>query len=274
MNMENSCQDLSCERAASLLDEGIKPAENAALAAHLARCGECRAMARIMELSASLAAEVPVGMTDSVMRCIRVERTKQAARMRFIRRFGAAAAAAVLVPAAVILAPILFRAEDAAPVTSAEEDVLAADTQPETQPETLAAATAEAYADTTFVPPVLVMTPPPAAVTTAVSEEAKTTTALVPPAGSAPSYVSQDKNQKILSTYATMAVEDLKTERPLQAVFTALIGAEAASSLKEDDLAAAALLCYEHEITRAEFLEAAAALEVEFTKDQLDAIFG
>ncbi|MBE6560980.1 MAG: hypothetical protein E7662_07625 [Ruminococcaceae bacterium] len=270
MNMENSCQDLSCERAASLLDEGIKPAENAALAAHLARCGECRVMARIMELSASLAAEVPVGMTDSVMRCIRVERTKQAARMRFIRRFGAAAAAAVLVPAAVILAPILFRAEDAAPVTSAEEDVLAADTQPET----LAAATAEAYADTTFVPPVLVMTPPPAAVTTAVSEEAKTTTALVPPAGSAPSYVSQDKNQKIPSTYATMAVEDLKTERPLQAVFTALIGAEAASSLKEDDLAAAALLCYEHEITRAEFLEAAAALEVVFTKDQLDAIFG
>ena len=274
MNMENSCQDLSCERTASLLDEGIKPAENAALAAHLARCGECRAMARIMELSASLAAEVPVGMTDSVMRCIRVERTKQAARMRFIRRFGAAAAAAVLVPAAVILAPILFRAEDAAPVTSAEEDVLAADTQPETQPETLAAATAEAYADTTFVPPVLVMTPPPAAVTTAVSEEAKTTTALVPPAGSAPSYVSQDKYQKIPSTYATMAVEDLKTERPLQAVFTALIGAEAASSLKEDDLAAAALLCYEHEITRAEFLEAAAALEVEFTKAQLDAIFG
>ena len=272
MNMENSCQDLSCERTASLLDEGIKPAENAALAAHLARCGECRAMARIMELSASLAAEVPVGMTDSVMRCIRVERTKQAARMRFIRRFGAAAAAAVLVPAAVILAPILFRAEDAAPVTSAEEDVLAADTQPET----LAAATAEAYADTdtTFVPPVLMMTPPPAAVTTAVSEEAKTTTALVPPAGSAPSYVSQDKYQKIPSTYATMAVEDLKTERPLQAVFTALIGAEAASSLKEDDLAAAALLCYEHEITRAEFLEAAAALEVEFTKAQLDAIFG
>lgn len=274
MNMDNSCQDLSCERAASLLDEGIKPAENAALAAHLARCGECRAMARIMELSASLAAEVPAGMTDSVMRCIRVERTKQAARMRFIRRFGAAAAAAVLVPAAVILAPILFRAEDAAPVTSGEEDVFVADTQPETLPETLAAATAEAYADTTFAPPVLLMTPPPAAVTTAASEEAKTTTAFVPPVGSAPSYVSQDKNQKIQSTYATMAVEDMKTERPLQAVFTALIGAEAAASLKEDDLAAAALLCYEHEITRAEFLEAAAALEVEFTKAQLDAIFG
>ncbi len=271
MDMENSCQGLSCEAATTLLDEGVKPTENAALAAHLALCGECRATARIMELSASLAAEVPAGMTDSVMRCIRVERTKQAARMRFIRHFGAVAAAAVLVPAAVIFAPILFGAKDAVPTPT---DGATASALEETVPET-AEATVEAYADTTSRAPVMMMAPSPAVTSEGAFADAVNSTAeTVPPAGAAPSYVTKSPSKKQEGTYATMAVEDLKTERPLQAVFTALIGAEAASSLTEDDLAAAALLCYEYEITRADFLEAAAALEVEFTKDQLDAIFG
>ena len=71
-----------------------------------------------------------------------------------------------------------------------------------------------------------------------------------------------------------MAAEDMKTERPLQAVFAVLIGAEKAALVAENDLAAAALLCYEHKISREDFLAAAEALHVEIAEEQIKAIFG
>ena len=160
MSTENS-SPLSCEKAIALLDGGIQSTDNAALAAHLAACGECRAMARILQISASLAAEVPADMTESVMTQIRRERLKQSARMRFVRRFGAVAAAAVLVPAAVIFAPILFGAKDA--VSYPAEGVTAAAV--ETVPETLAAAAGtgtEAETEAVSRAPVMMKSPPPA----------------------------------------------------------------------------------------------------------------
>ena len=269
MSMDTNCP-LSCEEVSTLLDEGADTAENAALQAHLAACGECRALARILELSASLAEEVPVGMTDAVMTQIRRERLKQSARMRFVRRFGAVAAAAVLVPAAVILAPILFGAQDALPTEGMTAAV--ADTVPETM-----AQTAETYAETTSAP-VMMMTPPPAVTaeeTVGSAEDAVNGTAEpVPPAGAAPSYVIKSPQKKQDSSYTTMAVEEMKTVRPLQAVFTVLLGAEKAAAVAENDLAAAALLCYENGITREQFLAAAETLHVEIPEEQLTAIFG
>ena len=277
MSTENS-SPLSCEKAIALLDEGIQSTDNAALAAHLAACGDCRAMARILQISASLAAEVPADMTESVMTQIRRERLKQSARMRFVRRFGAVAAAAVLVPAAVIFAPILFGAKDA--VSYPAEGVTAA--AAETVPETLAAAAAgtgtEAETEAASRAPVMMKSPPPAAVTSEVAhggEAVNGVSETVPPAGPAPSWMTSSSDAKPSdSVYATMAVEEMKSKRPLQAVFTVLLGAEKAALVAENDLAAAALLCYENKITREEFLAAAEALHVEIAEEQIKAIFG
>ncbi len=268
MSTDINCP-LSCEAVSALLDEGVKAADNAAVKAHLAACGECRALSRILEWSASLSEEVPAGMTEAVMTQIRRERLKQKARMRFVRRFGAVAAAAVLVPAAVILAPILFGAGDAVPTEGVTAAV--ADTVPETM-----AQIAQTYADTTRAP--VMMAAPPAsaaAEATAAEDNAVNGTAeTVPPSGPAPSYVIKSPSKRPDCSYATMAAEELKTSRPLQAVFTVLLGAEKAAALEEDDLAAAALLCYENEITREEFLAAADALHVEIAEEQIQAIFG
>ena len=271
---------LSCEKAIALLDEGIKSADNAALEAHLAACGECRAMARILQISASLAADVPADMTETVMTRIRRERLKQSARMRFVRRFGAVAAAAVLVPAAVIFAPILFGAKDAASVPAEGVTAAAADTAEETMAQIAAETVAEAPAETEAASrgPVMMMAPPPAAVTSEASpseNDENGASETVPPAGPAPSYVTSFSAQKQSdSAYATMAVEELKQSRPLRAVFTVLLGAEKAALVEENDLAAAALLCYENKISREEFLAAAEALHVEIAEEQIKAIFG
>ena len=278
MHTENN-SPLSCEKAIALLDEGIQGAENAALEEHLAACGECRAMARILQISASLAADVPADMTGSVMTRIRRERLKQSARMRFVRRFGAVAAAAVLVPAAVIFAPILFGAKDAASVPAEGVTAAVADTAEETMAFTCAETVVEAPAETEAASrgPVMMMAPPPA-VTSEVShteDAANGASDAVPPAGPAPSYVTSFSAQKQSdSAYATMAVDEMKQSRPLRAVFTVLLGAEKAALMEENDLAAAALLCRENKITREEFLAAAEALHVEITEEQIKAIFG
>lgn len=54
----------------------------------------------------------PPYLTDAIMGEIRAERGKTARRLRMIRRFGALAAAAVIVPTMVLLAPIFLHSTD------------------------------------------------------------------------------------------------------------------------------------------------------------------
>ena len=121
MESSNTTPQLSCEQVRQLLDDKSAGASPDALRQHLKTCADCRAELRLRAVMSQLMEEPPADLTDSVMSRIRAEQKKTASRLRFIRRAGAVAAAVVLIPAVVILAPILLRtgnsvtSDDAAP---------------------------------------------------------------------------------------------------------------------------------------------------------------
>jgi len=139
---------ISCDDALLLLENDPASPD---LSAHLARCADCRAEARVRELMRQLNAEVPAGLCTSVMDQIRAQRVREASRLRWMRRVGALAAAAVLVPAAVILAPIMLRADRAVMTDGQVEQTVSAAATETTVPETVqftAAGSSDAPAET------------------------------------------------------------------------------------------------------------------------------
>ena len=137
----NNQRSLSCEEVRALLDGGVPADCRAGVDAHLAHCPDCRAEARIRELSASLAEAPPPGFTDGVMRLVRAERTRELRRRVILRRVSAAAAALVLVPVLAVAGPRLMRAEQKASFEKeTPEQVMMFAAPPQASPETTGAA--------------------------------------------------------------------------------------------------------------------------------------
>ncbi len=109
MNTDRLNNALSCETCRELLSDGIPPALAEAAEAHLAACPACRAEYEFLRLmqDGAVGDEPPADFTQGILCRIRKERAARA-RLRSLRRIaGAVAAAVVLVPALMILSPML-----------------------------------------------------------------------------------------------------------------------------------------------------------------------
>jgi len=114
MEANNTTPLLDCEQVRRLLEEKSAGASPEALRLHMKSCADCRAELRLRVAMNQMLEEPPADLADNIMTRIRAEQKKTAARLRFIRRAGAVAAAVVLIPAVVILAPILLRTGNSA----------------------------------------------------------------------------------------------------------------------------------------------------------------
>lgn len=306
MESSNTTPQLSCEQVRQLLDDKSSGASPDALRQHLKTCADCRAELRLRAVMSQLMEEPPADLTDSVMSRIRAEQKKTASRLRFIRRAGAVAAAVVLIPAVVILAPILLRTGNS--VTS---DDAARDEETRTQivdttlPETTAAALYDTFSDAYHAPtapdaevpeaenvpaepastdeaPKLMFSTAPAS-DSGTPQPSPETTPETAPVSAAPSYVrpkeqSATDRQTSPSTMASdTAVHAPQSELPVYAVLRALVGERVLSAhiaaFSGSDVDLPAYLCGMFSVTRQEFVEQANIMSLSFTEEELDLLF-
>ncbi|MBQ4043343.1 MAG: hypothetical protein IJD06_05030 [Clostridia bacterium] len=306
MESSNTTPQLSCEQVRQLLDEKSAGASPEALHQHLKTCADCRAELRLRAVMSQMLAEPPADLTDSVMNRIRAEQKKTAGRLRFIRRAGAVAAAVVLIPAVVILAPILLRTGNS--VTSddaARDEETRAQIVDTTLPETTAAALFGTFSGAYSAPiapdadaPEAEKSPAKPASTneaskilfstasasdTGTPQPSPETVPETAPVSAAPSYVrpkeqSATERQTSPSTMASdTAAAAPQSELPVYAVLRALVGERVLSAhiaaFSGSDVDLPAYLCGMFSVTREEFVEQAQNMSLTFTDEELDLLF-
>lgn len=300
---ENFSTDIPCTEALARIEQGTGEAEDSALAAHLARCADCRAEAHLRTLTAQLYADVPAGLNDAIMRQIRTERARTLAHRRWIRRFSAVAAALVLVPAVVIVAPILLDSANTSTLTL--EDIgdsetrrpVYTDAKSESAPETIPSDTVE-ETETALVTEELFAAngalfgstlhaePSEAEADRetsaedkmAVKNDADNAQDTLP---SAPSYVGakgeSETTSKKVTTMSTFAAAG-QSENTLFRVLRALVGDtefdDYAEIYEGDDRALAIALCRDFQLSRTDLETQAAHMGVALSVIDLNVIFG
>lgn len=313
MEANNTTPLLDCEQVRRLLEEKSTGVSPEALRLHLKSCADCRAELRLRVVMNQMLEEPPAGLADNIMTRIRAEQSKTAARLRFIRRAGAVAAAVVLIPAVVILAPILLRAGNSAVAgDDARIEEIRIPTEAERIPETTAAAAdlTEAFLDTspeaeapageetdaqnktlaaeTEAPQLLFSTAPaetkqkaPAAPADPAPETAPETAAV----SAAPSYVGTRETSTSVSdrqtSPSTMASESVtaapQSELPVFAVLRAMVGEKVVSAhiaaFSGSDADLPAYLCSLFAVKREDFVRQAADMSLSFTDEELDRFF-
>jgi len=302
METTNANLKLSCEAVRMILDDGIPESDREALRAHIAVCADCRAETRLRLLTSQLSEEVPAGLNESIMGEIRAQRARETARLRFIRRIGTVAAAAVLVPAVLLLAPLLHRADTAAQSdavntveetrgSAAENTALPDGGLPMDSPDengseaevpvvlysTAASGTAEEENQEKYRVPAI-GEPEASEADPANTEIAVMGTAAV---SGAPDYVgTKDKKQddKTMSTMGTETDAVPREEADWYRVLRRVTGDAVLNAWMKnytgESGACAAAACRELEVSRADFTAEAEALQIRFTDAELDAIFG
>ena len=309
MEANNATPLLRCEQVRQLLEDKSAGPDREALRLHLKTCADCRAELRIRAVMTQMMEAPPADLADNIMTRIRDEQKKTAARLRFIRRAGAVAAAVVLIPAVVILAPILLRTGNSA---VAEDDArleeIRTPTEAERLPETTAAAAADFFytfgdtapetaaptgespeaednsntAATTEAPKIMFSTAPATEAAPAPAAPAPETVPETAAVSAAPSYVgiketSSAERQTSPSTMASDSSAAPQSELPVYAVLRALVVEQVVSAhiaaFSGSDADLPAYLCTIFSITREEFAQQAAAMALTFTEEELDRFF-
>lgn len=312
MEANNTTPLLDCEQVRCLLEEKSAGASPEALRLHLKSCADCRAELRLRVVMNQMLEEPPADLADNIMTRIRAEQIKTAARLRFIRRAGAVAAAVVLIPAVVILAPILLRTGNSAVAgDDARIEEIRTPTEAERLPETTAAAfntfadiipeTAAPAGDTpeeedyTYsaagneAAKVMFSTSPaeteqnapaPAAPAPEAAPETVPETAAV---SAAPSYVgtketSASDRQTSPSTMASESVTAApQSELPVYAVLRAMVGEKVVSAhiaaFSGSEADLPVYLCRIFSVSREDFVRQAADMSLSFTDEELARLF-
>ena len=235
--------------------------------------------ARIRELTAALAADVPAGFTSRVMGEIRAQRRRAAFRHRILRFGSAAVAALVIIPMAAIMVPAMIRSEKNLDAIPGMQDSALYDTVDEQPGDVLYRNPTVGDADNGDVPAYGLTT------TAAPAEEAPEAEA-VPPTepAAAPDHMSREDNAPAAAatsadTFAadTKFTMNAQTEPAAVTVLRAVIGTERLDNwlLKANyDGDAAQAIIRHFDVQREDFLAAAADLNLEFTQHELNDLFG
>ena len=235
--------------------------------------------ARIRELTAALAADVPAGFTSRVMGEIRAQRRRAAFRHRILRFGSAAVAALVIIPMAAIMVPAMIRSEKNLDAIPGMQDSALYDTVDEQPGDVLYKNPTVGDADNGDVPAYGLTT------TAAPAEEAPEAEA-VPPSehAAAPDHMSREDNAPAAAatsadTFAadTKFTMNAQTEPAAVTVLRAVIGTERLDNwlLKANyDGDAAQAIIRHFDVQREDFLAAAADLNLEFTQQELNDLFG
>ena len=237
--------------------------------------------ARIRELTAALAADVPTGFTSRVMGEIRAQRRRAAFRHRILRFGSAAVAALVIIPMAAIMVPAMIRSEKNLDAIPGMQDSALYDTVDEQPGDVLYKNPTVGDADSADASTNGIMT------TSAPAEEAPAPEAeAVPPSepAAAPDHMSrEDENPAGMgSSPETFAADtkytmNVQTEPAAVTVLRAVIGTERLDNwlLKANyDGDAAQAIIRHFDVQREDFLTAAADLNLEFTQHELNDLFG
>lgn len=237
--------------------------------------------ARIRELTAALAADVPAGFTSRVMGEIRAQRRRAAFRHRILRFGSAAVAALVIIPMAAIMVPAMIRSEKNLDAIPGMQDSALYDTVDEQPGDVLYKNPTVGDADSADASANGIMT------TSAPAEEAPVPeTESVPPSehAAAPEHMSREDNAPAAAatsadTFAadTKFTMNAQTEPAAVTVLRAVIGTERLDNwlLKANyDGDAAQAIIRHFDVQREDFLAAAADLNLEFTQHELNDLFG
>lgn len=236
--------------------------------------------ARIRELTAALAADVPAGFTSRVMGEIRAQRRRAAFRHRILRFGSAAVAALVIIPMAAIMVPAMIRSEKNLDAIPGMQDSVLYDTVDEQPGDVLYRNPTVGDADSADASANGIMT------TSAPAEEAPVPeTEFVPPSepAAAPDHMSrEDENPAGMgSSPETFAADtkytmNVQTEPAAITVLRAVIGTERLDNwLAKEEIEenAAKEIIRAFAVQREDFLTAAAALNLSFTQDELNELF-
>ena len=235
--------------------------------------------AHIRELTAALAADVPVGFTSRVMEEIRAQRRRAAFRHRLLRFGSAAVAALVIVPMAAIIVPTMIRQEKNVGEAPFARDSVLYDSIEENPGDALYENPSVGDADNGDVPAYGLTT------TAAPAEEAPEAEA-VPPSehAAAPEHMSREDNAPAAAatsadTFAadTKFTMNAQTEPAAVTALRAVIGTERLDNwlLKANyDGDAAQAIIRHFDVQREDFLAAATDLNLEFTQQELNDLFG
>lgn len=237
--------------------------------------------ARIRELTAALAADVPAGFTSRVMGEIRAQRRRAAFRHRILRFGSAAVAALVIIPMAAIMVPAMIRSEKNLDAIPGMQDSVLYDTVDEQPGDVLYRNSTVGDADSADASANGLMTTsdPGAGETPAPEAEAVTPTA----PSAAPDHMSrEDENPAGMgSSPETFAADtkytmNVQTEPAAITVLRAVIGTERLDNwLAKEEIEenAAKEIIRAFAVQREDFLTAAAALNLSFTQDELNELF-
>ena len=237
--------------------------------------------ARIRELTAALAADVPAGFTSRVMGEIRAERRRAAFRHRILRFGSAAVAALVIIPMAAIRVPAMIRSEKNMEAVPGVQDSALYDAVDEQSGDVRYKNPTVGDADDADASANGIMT------TSAPAEEAPAPEAeAVPPSepSAAPEHMSrEDENPAGMATSADTFAADTKytmnvqTEPAAITVLRSVIGTERLDNwLTKEEIEenAAKEIIRAFAVQREDFLTAAADLNLEFTQHELNDLFG
>ncbi|MBQ1975884.1 MAG: hypothetical protein II227_00435 [Clostridia bacterium] len=236
--------------------------------------------ARIRELTAALAADVPAGFTSRVMGEIRAQRRRAAFRHRTLRFGSAAVAALVIIPMAAIMVPAMIRSEKNLDAIPGMQDSVLYDTVDEQPGDVLYRNPTVGDADSADASANGIMT------TSAPAEEAPVPeTESVPPSepAAAPDHMSRENENPagMGSSPETFAADtkytmNVQTEPAAITVLRAVIGTERLDNWlakEETEENPAKEIIRAFAVQREDFLTAAAALNLSFTQDELNELF-
>ncbi len=239
---------------------------------------------RIRELTAALAEDVPADLNKNVMRAIRAERKRDAFRRRFIRLGSAIAAALVIVPMAAVVVPVMIRQEKNMDDAPRMEDAI--DTAPPEQADgdltvqfstfsTDAAANGDGTAEDVTASEVQNPADMPEA--EAPSPEA---TGATP----APDHMTKNSEAEDADPTAdTFATEDtvihhkVQSESAVMTVLRTLIGEvrlKQLTAIQSSEAENPQTLIRLFDIQREDFCRTAQDLQLTFTQEELDDLFG
>lgn len=236
--------------------------------------------ARIRELTAALAADVPAGFTSRVMGEIRAQRRRAAFRHRILRFGSAAVAALVIIPMAAIMVPAMIRSEKNLEAVPGMQDSALYDAVDEQSGDVLYKNPTVGDADSADASANGIMT------TSASAEEApvpETESVPFSEPAAAPDHMSRENENPagMDSSPETFAADtkytmNVQTEPAAITVLRAVIGTERLDNwlAKEaPDGAAVQAILRHFNVQREDFLAAAADLNLSFTQDELNELF-
>ena len=238
---------------------------------------------RIRELTAALAEDVPPDLNKNVMKAIRAERKRDTFRRRFIRLGGAIAAALVIVPVAAVVVPVMIRQEKNMDDSPRMEDAIdtAAPEQSEedftVQFSTLStdiAATGNGTAGDVI---------PDGAQDPAEMPEAEAPSPEATGATPAPDHMTKNSEAEdkdpTADTFAAdeSVTQKVQSESAVMTVLRTLIGEarlKQFAALQSSEAENPQTLIRLFDIQRQDFCRTAEALQLTFTQEELDDLFG